>query len=1083
MKYCSQDNSCFPLDCRRLVVLIAILCFSTSAISNSENAGSYQIPKSNVLMLNSYHKGNLWEDRITEAVEEQFREYPQIKLHIEYLDAKRHPLPETEQAFIALFREKFKSRKLDLVIAADNNALEFTVRRRKELFPQTPIVFCGINDYSEDMLDNPDWYTGVDDINDPLASIELIKKLNPNLKSVAVVGDGTKTGIGAVNNVHKALNGKVRDVEIRYLTGLNMDEFTKELSALSPETDAALLTLVNRTPDGEYYTYKESAGILAEASPAPIFCMNKVNIGSGVVGGKVGSGSGEGKLAGELALKVLSGKAPSEIPVVRESEEVILDYAALERFGFEDSPALENYQIINKPYNWAERHKGKIILVMAVIAAQALVILVLILKLLKREKAKVEEAKYNQLKTVMDGLPDMVALIKPDMTIEYCNKAAAKIVGRNAEETIGKKCFSLLCRDEPCGQCAFHEAVEKKKPVSAVRYIAPLNVWVSEASVPILNSSGEIEKILQRLEDITELKEYEKQIELNNERYRQLSMHSKTFAWEIDPEGLYTFVSDISKEVIGYAPEELVGKKHFYDLWPEDEKARLMSSAFEIIRKKESFRDFQDKTITKNGQEIWLSTSGFPVLSDSGELLGYRGTDKDITESMNSRLALKNQAYLLSAAESSTVLLLEENELDKAAPKALELIGKAANQDRTYIFECHKDSETGKMLTSQRYEWTKAEVGSQLSNPDLQNIPLEENIPRWYENLTQGRIIAGNVKDFPVNEQELLRPQKIISLIVVPIKIKNEFWGFVGFDNCRFEQEWSEAERSILSSLAGSFGAAVNRTKIEQKLKDSLRHSEKLNEVLGQQVESANRLTIAAEAANVAKARFLASMSHELRTPLNAIIGMGQVIDDDQLDEKKREGVQLIVKSGRKLTNLINDILEYSKAEAKGLEVQENEFSLREFMGGIYEMAAERAWQKQISADMSIDEQLPDKMLGDTQLLRQVLANLTGNAVKFTHEGGVKIKAALEEINGHQARVKFTVEDTGIGIPKGRLEELFDKFTQADASDSRKYEGTGLGLALSKELVELMGGQIEAESEEGKGSVFWFTVKLKIPQE
>ncbi|WP_161488043.1 ABC transporter substrate binding protein [Sedimentisphaera cyanobacteriorum] len=1033
-------------------------------------------------MLNSYHKGNLWEDRITEAVENEFIEYPQINLHVEYLDSKRHPLPQIEEAFTALLEEKYSKERLHLVIASDNDALEFTVRHRNELFPQTPIVFCGINDYSEDMLDNPEWYTGVDDINDPLGTIKLIKKLNPQLKSVTVVGDNTNTGIGAVNNVHKALNGKVRDIEIRYLTGLTMEGFLKELSALNPETDAALLTLVNRTPDGKFYTYKESADILSEACPAPIFCMNKVNIGSGVVGGKVGSGSGEGKLAGELALKILSGKPPSEIPVVRESEEVILDYNALERFGFEDSPAIQNYEIINKPYNWAERHKGKIILAIGIIAVEAVLIFILIFKLLQREKARGKQARYDQLKTIMDGLPDMVALLKPDRTIVYCNKAAQKIIGRKPEETTGQKCFTLFGRDEPCEQCGFSKAIEIKKPFSAVRYIEQLDIWVSEVSVPIFNDEGEIEKILQRLEDITELKEYQKQIELNNERYYQLSMHSKTFAWEIDPEGLYTYVSDISKEVIGYAPEELAGKQHFYDLWPEDEKERLMPSAFDIIRNRKKFLNFHDKVITKNGQEIWVSTSGFPVVSDSGELLGYRGTDKDITEHVKSRLALKQQTYLLKAAETSTALLLEENDLDKAVPRALEIVGKAADQDRAYIFQCHKDPESGKMLASQHYEWAKTEIGSQLNSQILQNFRFEERFPRWYENLTEGEIIAGNVKDFPESEKEVLRPQKIISMIAVPIKIENEFWGFVGFDNCRFEQEWSEAERAILSSLEGSFGAAVNRTKMEERLKESLKHSGKLNQVLENQVQSANRLTAAAEAANRAKAHFLSAMSHELRTPLNAIIGMSQVIDDDQLDDKKREGVQLILKSGRKLAKLINDILEYSKAEAKGLEVQEDEFSIREFMDEISAIISEKAEEKQIEFEMAIDDQLPEKMLGDTQLLRQVLSNLAGNAVKFTHEGGVKIKVLLEDINQIQASVKFVIEDSGIGMPEGRLEELFDKFTQADASDSRKYEGTGLGLALSRELVELMGGRIDAESEEGKGSVFRFTVILKIPQ-
>ena len=447
-------------------------------------------------------------------------------------------------------------------------------------------------------------------------------------------------------------------------------------------------------------------------------------------------------------------------------------------------------------------------------------------------------------------------------------------------------------------------------------------------------------------------------------------------------------------------------------------------------------------------------------------------------------------AYEEALAECSQALLAGH---DDALATALGHLCSASGAGRVCMFENFEDPTDG-LCTRPTCEVCAPGVATKIGNSALLPMAYRAGFDRWRVALSKGLPIEGVVESFPESERRVLESFDIKSLLVLPTWGAERWHGFVGIDDTAAAREWDRESVRVLQTAAEMIGAYLDRRQADQALREQADLLKSKNQKLKdqrQQLEKKQSELVAmnsvlaeaktqAEAANLAKSEFLANMSHEIRTPLNCIIGYAEVALGSDSIEAVHGHNHGIIRESEHLLSLINEVLDHAKIEAGRLELEQRVFDLPQVVLQVEGSVRAGAEAKGLRLATSVGADVPRFVIGDSLRLRQILINLVGNAIKFTEQGSVKIGAALVKSTGEHASIRFSVIDTGIGIPLERQDSIFESFTQVDGSTTRKYGGTGLGTTISHRLVGLMGGEIGVTSAPGEGSTFWFTVPLKL---
>lgn len=586
-------------------------------------------------------------------------------------------------------------------------------------------------------------------------------------------------------------------------------------------------------------------------------------------------------------------------------------------------------------------------------------------------------------------------------------------------------------------------------------------------------------------QDITSQKEAENALLNSEQKFRLLAENSEDIISVHALDGTVWYLSPSVTTVLGYDVDEVVGRSIEQYVHPDDRHKFVNAdeTAFfshdedrgetsgNLIKNKYN----QDETIIiryrvlrKKGDYIWLESIIKPIL-DEDEIVKLICTSRNITEQKQAHEKLKKKDQLLQAVAQATHSLLINTDLDMAITESIQSLGSKSLVDRVYIFQNHFDENLQQWLTTETHEWTDDAYAYRLTNPEInvKNIPFE-NIKKIIEPLQKRRPFLSYKKDERDPQlKAIFEKSSLLSSVAVPIFLQDHFWGFVGFDAYKREREWSEAEFSILRSYASSLAAAIKRKQITEEM------------------VQARKL---AESASHAKSEFMANMSHELRTPMNGIIGFTDLVLTTELQKAQREYLQNVKKSAYGLLGIINDILDFSKIEAGKLLIDNTLFKLDELIEETIDILTVKAFEKKLEMLCRIEPSIPSQFLGDPVRIRQIVVNLLGNAIKFTSDGEIFVSLTkTSEIYTQDGRkfmkLAVLVKDSGIGIPREKLQKIFESFTQADTSTTRKYGGTGLGLTISKSLSELMGGYLSVESEPGNGSSFTLHLVLEVANE
>ncbi len=675
--------------------------------------------------------------------------------------------------------------------------------------------------------------------------------------------------------------------------------------------------------------------------------------------------------------------------------------------------------------------------------------------ILEVEKRQFQQSNLELLKLKRAVEQAQVTIVVTDKhgSIEYVNPSFTKTTGYTTEEAIGKNPRVLKSGfTSPEEYQKLWETISNKQTWSGLFHNKRKDgvlYWEQAVISPVLDSKGAITSFVAVKENITTRLAAEEELREASQYVRSLIEASLDPLVTISPEGKITDVNKATEEATGVGRDSLIGSD-FYSYFTEPEQAR---QGYQLVFSQGSVTDYPLAIRHFDGHVIDVLYNASVYRNQRGEIEGVFAAARDITTAKENE---RFKAFLHEGTEAkfkvAEILQHADRPLQERMNEALSIVFQLRGLDvqqkgGIFLFDPHE-----KVLN------LNATCGkfTQQFLQDEQTVPLGRCL--CGRAAQSGEIIVSD-NCFEDHRHENRWPNmQPHGHYIIPLMMGKDCLG-VMFLYTETNPDKNPARLDMLGQIGGLFSLAIMNDKVHQAMVAARTDAESMAKF---------------------KSEFLANMSHEIRTPMNAIIGLSHLALNLEVPGEVRDYLDKINSSSESLLGILNDILDFSKLEAGKFAIENVPFNLGKVKETLLNLFSARAEQKHLAFSVEVDPNVPIDLNGDALRLQQILSNLIGNALKFTERGEVKLEIKCLESDASQARLRFCVSDTGIGMRQESIDKLFQPFSQADTSITRRFGGTGLGLAISHGLLQLMGGEFTVESQIGKGTCFYFELNLEI---
>ena len=1059
-------NRTLPKTLAPTALCLAVVIAATVALGPASRAAlAAPPPLPNILILHSYHQGLTWTDEIQHGINEALaRGGLALDFSIEYLDAARVGDAPGRRAHFDLFLHqlllKHSRRAFDLILVADNDALDFVLEHRAQLDPAIPVVFCGINNFTPELLRGQGNITGVGEAPSFEATLELALKLHPGASRALVLAEDTASSRANVELFRRQFSRFTDRLDIRIIQETNITRLERQLATL--DADWIVLPMCRTREDGAVLPDEVSSRRLSQACAAPLFAAWDFLMGHGPVGGVVVSARAQGRAAGAIALRVLGGEPIATIPVSSEYNLPMADHRALTRFRMPSHLLPPGTVMLHQPASFYTLNKTLVWGALTVLALGGVQMLLLTQNVRRRKRAEeLHRSQLNFVSKLLEAIPAPVFFKNLEGRYLGINPAFEALMGKTAAEVVGRRATEVF----PPDQGGFFQrrdeemlrGQERQSYEHAMSCTTGLRTLVIDKAL-FRDGVGAPAGIVGVISDVTPIREAQRSLAQSEERLRLAMEATSDGVWDWNlATGAVTW-SPRAYTMLGYESDEFPVD---FEVWkslihPDDREAVATGVLRQMATEDGSFRA-EFRLRNKAGDWLWTLGRGKVVQRDGqGAVLRMLGTHVDITQRRRQEEASRRNAKLLSSLLNiyHHETMTRQELLDYALHEALDI----SKSQIGHVF--HYDEERGEFTPG---SWSQAVAGQcATTRPKARHI--REATGAWGEAIRQRKPIILN--DFQgENPYRQGLPQGHVPLsrfMSLPLFDGGRIVAVVGVANKA--EPYTDADALQLSLLMGGAWRVLERN---QYLRDLIQAKE------------------AAEVANKAKSEFLAIMSHEFRTPLSGIMGMLQLMQDTPLDGEQEEFVTTALSASRHLAQILDDVLNLACLEFGRDTLQEVPFALKAVVDSVTGVLEPKARQKDLRFVSVIGPELAAPLLGDMRRLRQILFNLVGNSLKYTTSGEIRIEAHALPASASPSdlRVLFSVVDTGIGIPEDKIKDVFEPFSQVDTAFTRKQGGAGLGLAIVRRLVTLMGGTLAISSELGQGTEIHFTLPLRRAKE